>query len=150
MQRGTVAVLNGLHPSLSFTDSLRQHPQEVQTNGPTQYVTGSVLLLPNGFQGSPPRTRQRHENLTVFYGARQAGELPSFGRRESPPVSSPRRAILRSLDMARTTTELARLHQLSPSTVSYHLAKLYEAGRVSRNREGARVYYMARPSIASS
>ncbi|QKW08881.1 winged helix-turn-helix transcriptional regulator [Streptomyces sp. NA04227] len=53
--------------------------------------------------------------------------------------------LLTSLSEPRTTSQLAGLHQLSPSTVSYHLSRLHGAGLVTRTRMGSNVYYQCSP-----
>ncbi|MFP3990309.1 helix-turn-helix domain-containing protein [Streptomyces sp. E11-3] len=52
-----------------------------------------------------------------------------------------RSLLLTHLGIPRTTTELADQHHMSPSTVSYHLAKLHRIGLLKRTRVGKSVYY---------
>lgn len=52
-----------------------------------------------------------------------------------------RAALLADLDTARSTAELSARHDVTPSTVSYHLRVLHQAGMVSCRREGAFVLY---------
>jgi DNA-binding transcriptional ArsR family regulator len=78
-----------------------------------------------------------------------AVEYPLWGRTAPPArsagliqlVGTSRAAILRDLDEPRTTTELGRRHGLSKSTVSHHLAALYQAGLLVRVRNGKVVRY---------
>jgi len=56
-------------------------------------------------------------------------------------VGASRARILHDLDRPRSTTELSRRHQLSASTVSYHLGVLLDAGMVHRTRRGLAVEY---------
>ncbi|MFG2827909.1 helix-turn-helix domain-containing protein [Streptomyces sp. NPDC048434] len=49
--------------------------------------------------------------------------------------------LLRSLDRPCTTTRLAAVHHLSPSTVSYHLTRLHRAGLLTRLGDGSNVRY---------
>jgi DNA-binding transcriptional ArsR family regulator len=56
-------------------------------------------------------------------------------------LGATRNALLGDLETARTTTELARRHQLSPSAISYHLSILHRSGMVSRSRTGSAVLY---------
>ncbi|MFB9629389.1 ArsR/SmtB family transcription factor [Nonomuraea helvata] len=53
--------------------------------------------------------------------------------------------LLRALDRPRTTTDLAAELHLTPSTVSYHLARLLHAGLVTRVRHGHQVCYQRSP-----
>ncbi|MEU3822000.1 helix-turn-helix domain-containing protein [Streptomyces sp. NPDC030392] len=63
-------------------------------------------------------------------------------------VGPARLQLLADLALPRTTTELARRHQLSASTVSYHLSRLHRAGLVTRTRQANRVYYERSGSAA--
>ncbi|MET8349531.1 MULTISPECIES: ArsR/SmtB family transcription factor [unclassified Micromonospora] len=56
-------------------------------------------------------------------------------------VGPGRAALLHLLDMATTTTDLARLTGMSAGNVSQHLAALHAAGLVSRSRQGRHVLY---------
>ncbi|WP_405805364.1 winged helix-turn-helix domain-containing protein [Streptomyces sp. NBC_01187] len=56
-------------------------------------------------------------------------------------IGPTRRALPADLDVPRTTTQLAALHQLSPSTISYHLTQLHRAGLLTRARTRNSVYY---------
>ncbi|MFE1785495.1 ArsR/SmtB family transcription factor [Streptomyces sp. NPDC059506] len=56
-----------------------------------------------------------------------------------------RTALPAGLAQPRTTTELAALRHLSPSTVSYHLALLHRAGLATRTRSGSSVYHRRSP-----
>jgi hypothetical protein len=74
--------------------------------------------------------------------------------RQAQPASDPtaavlgatRAVLLGSLDAARTTQELSRLHGLTPATISYHLTRMHRAGLLTRHRTGIRVYYRRTPS----
>jgi predicted transcriptional regulator len=52
-----------------------------------------------------------------------------------------RAEILRQLDIARTTTSLAREIGLSASTVNFHLSIMATSGLLVAQREGRRVLY---------
>ncbi|MEU9513610.1 DUF5937 family protein [Micromonospora sp. NPDC048169] len=56
-------------------------------------------------------------------------------------VGGGRAALLRLLDAATTTTDLARLTGLSAGNVSQHLSALHAAGLVTRHRAGRHVLY---------
>ena len=56
-------------------------------------------------------------------------------------VGPSRAAILRDLDVARSTSELSARRELSPATVSYHLRVLLHAGLVRRRRDRRTVLY---------
>jgi Helix-turn-helix domain len=74
----------------------------------------------------------------------QCEQAAEISGRRSPVgnlVGHTRWELMASLGIPRTTTELARRHHLSVSTVSYHLARLQCAGMLSRVRQGNKVYY---------
>ncbi|SCL26046.1 DNA-binding transcriptional regulator, ArsR family [Micromonospora pallida] len=56
-------------------------------------------------------------------------------------VGTSRAAILRDLDVARSTHELSTRWRLAPATVSYHLGVLLRSGLVSRRRDRRVVFY---------
>ncbi|MGH3739678.1 MAG: ArsR/SmtB family transcription factor [Micromonosporaceae bacterium] len=47
-----------------------------------------------------------------------------------------RARLLADLDGPRSTAELSTRHDVAPSTVSYHLRVLHQAGLITRHREG--------------
>ncbi|GHD98281.1 hypothetical protein GCM10010339_04830 [Streptomyces alanosinicus] len=56
-------------------------------------------------------------------------------------IGQARFLLLSDLGSPCTTTELARRHHMSASTVSYHLLRLHRVGLLHRTREGSKVYY---------
>ncbi|MEU2391510.1 ArsR family transcriptional regulator [Streptomyces sp. NPDC007369] len=56
-------------------------------------------------------------------------------------IGHTRFTLLASLASAHTTSDLARHHHLSPSTVSYHLTHLHRVGLVTRAKTGKQVHY---------
>jgi DNA-binding transcriptional ArsR family regulator len=52
-----------------------------------------------------------------------------------------RAALLRDLDVARTTSELSERHSLAKATVSHHLGALAAAGLLIATRRGRNVDY---------
>ena len=50
--------------------------------------------------------------------------------------------MLAILDAPQTTTHLAERLSAAPSSISAHLKVLYDAGLVSRNRQGKQVLYV--------
>jgi DNA-binding transcriptional ArsR family regulator len=71
----------------------------------------------------------------------QEEEKPAVEAGGGSLLGATRNALLIDLAAARTTTELARRHRLTPSAVSYHLSILHRSGMVSRSRIGAGVFY---------
>lgn len=71
----------------------------------------------------------------------RGGDDPA-GRPPMAQLIGPTRArVLEVLDVSRTTTELARVLELTPATASRHATVLREAGLVSSRRQGNRVLH---------
>lgn len=147
-KRGLAHCLASLHPSVSYRDGTLCVANDTELNSaydreialvPSTLATRCFLALdhragyrlclvypalrPAGRGGGRPRTPQR------------AGEVLS------EVLGHTRLMLLSSLDRPTTTTRLAAVHHLSPSTVSYHLTRLYRAGLLTRLRDGSSVRY---------
>lgn len=68
-----------------------------------------------------------------------------FGDRLALLVGRGRASVIRALSAPATTTSVAEVVGLAPSTVSQHLSALSAAGLVTRRRAGARVLYALAP-----
>lgn len=82
------------------------------------------------------------------YPTRGVGSMwqaPSPAPDLAPVIGQARAALLVELTTASTTTSLARRTGLTPSGVSAHLARLVNAGLVTRQRAGRLVFYMRTP-----
>ncbi len=144
-RNGVGAVLDGLHPDVSFDgDSL-----DARFPGCASLIAAAgrdVVLVPSVF-------RWPHVTLSVDvpgpvvlgYPAQGAHDVWRSRDREDdglgPLLGVSRAALLRDLGVRRTTTELARRHQLAPATVSAHLSVMSAARLVSADRQGRHVYY---------
>ncbi|MEU6326956.1 helix-turn-helix domain-containing protein [Streptomyces sp. NPDC047049] len=146
-KRGLAHCLASLHPSVSYRDGTLCVANDTELNSaydreialvPSTLATRCFLALDHraGYRlclvypalrpsggGGRPRTPQR------------AGEVLS------EVLGHTRLMLLSSLDRPFTTTRLAAVHHLSPSTVSYHLTRLYRAGLLTRMRDGSSVRY---------
>ena len=155
---GIAGLLADLHPDLE----LQEHA--IRIDNPRHSIDhdlrgAGLLLVPCVFawphividQGSPG---ERHPSLT--YGPRGIGTLwPN----ELPPAAEDdalgallgrsRAAILVSVDLPRSTTDLARELGQSPPAVSAHLAVLRRNGLVTSWRNGRRVLYQRTPLATS-
>jgi DNA-binding transcriptional ArsR family regulator len=149
---GIASLLADLHPSLQLTD------QAIRINSVTDgdIDSGGLTLIPCvfvwprlwvelGLRGEPSLT----------YGARGIGTLwadrPAPTEREeaiSELLGRSRGEILISLEVPRSTTDLAREIGLTPATVSSHLSVLRRTGLVTCWRSGRRVLYQ-RTALAS-
>ena len=96
------------------------HPDVVMV---TYQSRGAALLC----DGPAPATADRTDRLAVLVGRGRA-------------------TVLRALATPATTTGLATMLGLAPSTVSEHLAALQTAGVVHRRRAGRRVLYGLEPT----
>ncbi|MGC5567817.1 ArsR/SmtB family transcription factor [Streptomyces sp. FR-108] len=113
-----------------------------------------LLLVPLVFaQGRMGCSTDQPDLLRVTYQARGAAVLaggaaadPVVGDRLVALLGERRAAVLRALVVPATTSALARLLGLAPSTVSQQLSGLRAAGVVHRRRAGRRVYYGLEPA----
>ncbi|MFJ6728409.1 ArsR/SmtB family transcription factor [Streptomyces sp. NPDC091281] len=113
-----------------------------------------LLLVPLVFaQGRMGCSTDHPDLLRVTYQARGAAVLaggaaagPVLGDRLVALLGARRAAVLRALTLPATTSALARLLGLAPSTVSEQLTALRAAGVVHRRRAGRRVYYGLEPA----
>jgi uncharacterized protein DUF5937/helix-turn-helix protein len=107
-----------------------------------------LLLMPSAF--SWPKVTMITAapwQPTVVYPARGVGMLWE-PERPAPPdalarlLGSSRASILSALDCPRSTTEIARILELTPGGVSQHLGVLHSAGLVQRRRDQRVVLYL--------
>jgi DNA-binding transcriptional ArsR family regulator len=146
LARGGIAeLMQDLHPSIELTDnSIRiASVAEGDVDGGSLTLVPCVFIWPRlwvelGLAGEPSLT----------YGARGVGALwqDSDGAAEEEDalgalLGRTRAAILVSLQLPRSTTDLARSLDLTPPTVSSHLAILRRGGLVTCWRSGRRVLY---------
>lgn len=152
---GVSAMLNDLHPQLQ----LRQSVICINQTCNRDYDLGGkgLLLIPSVFAGShlmfdpgspgPPSMVYRPRGLGTVW--ENNGTTPAAGDPLSALIGPARTGILRSAELPRTTTDLARGLGLSGATISVHLAILKRCGMVTSWRSGRRVLYQRTP-LASS
>jgi DNA-binding transcriptional ArsR family regulator len=124
---GVRNVLVRLHPDLLFDDTRLI----VQKSSDTHADLGGegVVLAPCVFAWPALRAARRYVGpQALFY---------------------PRVALLTSLELPRTTSELAALFNVSPAAISQQLKILYDSSLVDRRRRGRMVFYQ-RTSAASA
>lgn len=141
---GLSRALNNLHPTVTYQDRrLRiEHEDELDIAWDQP-----IALVPSTLAHRCFLVLQAPENggLRLVYPALR----PDAGADPEPPAQQSlgevlghtRLMLLRSLVRPRTTTQLAAAHHLSPSTVSYHLTRLFKAGLLERFRDGHAVRY---------
>jgi len=142
---GAEALFGGLHRSVRYRNGV----VELQKGFEAEVEPGGkgLLLIPVAF-GWP----DVHVIIdapwqpTLVYSPRGVARLWETGRLPTDEalgaaLGAGRAAVLKSLVVPSTTTELARSLASSPSAVSQHLARLRRAGLVEPHRRGRRVYY---------
>ncbi|GIH80002.1 ArsR/SmtB family transcription factor [Planobispora longispora] len=138
---GVGHVLHTLHPDLTWTG------QELRIDKPYDEIgelRGHELVLSPSLLAWPVLRVQLcdPDNAVISYPVREPFPARPGRRSALPDLLGPSRAaILRDLDVPRSTTELSHRHDLAASTVSYHLGVLLNAGLVARTRQGANVRY---------
>jgi DNA-binding transcriptional ArsR family regulator len=160
--RGTKAFTDGiftmftdLHPEITLVDRVlkidKPHHRDASYEGTQITLLPSVFIWPNLIIG-----HEAPNEFSLTYAARGVGRvwegLPSIansmGDLESL-IGRTRSAILRSLDVPMTTTQLARDLQQSPSTVNEHLTVLRGNGLLISWRAGRGVLYRRTPLATS-
>jgi DNA-binding transcriptional ArsR family regulator len=139
--QGVGALLDSLHPCVTWTGN------HIKVNRPIEGhldLRDTELVLCPTVLGWPWLAVQVTDpaDAMLFYpatGVGGASRLPS--RALHNLVGASRAAVLRDLDVPRSTAELSRRHSLAPATVSYHLGVLLRAGLVRRSRERHHVLY---------
>lgn len=155
---GIAAMINDVDPRLRLDQSTIRLDKTFKTFNQTREVGGTgVLLMPSVFGGSNLSFDPGRLGMpAIVYSPRGMGvvwEKNNLGAVTADPVSAligkGRTAILRSAELPRTTTELARELHLSGATISVHLSTLKRCGMVTSWRSGRRVFYQRTP-LASS
>ncbi|WP_330461618.1 helix-turn-helix domain-containing protein [Streptomyces sp. NBC_00820] len=144
---GTGAVLNSLHPDISWHDTtltIRSPFRATVPHAPTVIMIPTVTashLTP----GLDPLFH--HETVLCYPIPRTpaARHTTPDNHPAADVLGATRHALLLTLNQPLTTAELAERHRLDPSTVSYHLTRLHRAGLLTRTRHGHRVYYRRTP-----
>jgi DNA-binding transcriptional ArsR family regulator len=138
--RGVGALLGSLHDAVVWADgtlSIRSAWQEEFT------LRGAEIVCVPGVLAWPRLAIQLCDPEDAVLGYPAAG----VGRRAGAPhavdrlVGTTRAALLRDLDVPRSTASLATRHRLAPPTVSYHLKVLQRTGLVVAHRDGLFVLY---------
>lgn len=145
--RGTRELFAELDPSVSWQAGVLRVEKECQ-DGNLDLDERGLLLLPSAFVW--PNVMLVTEppwQPTMIYPARGVGMLWEPERQPPPDalarlLGGNRAAILAALDRPRSTTELARVLELSAGGVSQHLSTLHAAGLVSRRRAQRVVLYL--------
>lgn len=137
--RGVGAMLDSLHDAVSWGDgalTIRSAWQEELTLERADVVCVPAVLA------WPKLSVQLCDPSEAVLGYPAIGVGVPAGKRSTDRLLGPTRAaLLRDLDVPRSTAGLADRHRLSPSTVSYHLKVLQRSGLVVPHRAGQFVLY---------
>ncbi len=144
---GTRVLFDDLDPSIRWEGEVLRIDKDCLSS-PVELDERGLLLLPSAF--SWPKVMMVAEppwQPTLIYPARGVGMLWESERPATPDslaklLGSSRAAILAALDRPRSTTELARVLEISTGGVSQHLSVLHSAGLVSRRRAQRLVLYL--------
>ena len=142
VEHGIGAVLGSIHPSVVWTGlDLHVHKDfddEMHFTEDELVLVPSVLAWPKVLAQlcDPARAVLCYPAHGV--GVSAAGPNPGALARL---LGNTRAALLRDLDVPRSTTDLSKRHQLAPATVSYHLRVLHSSGLVTRLRDRRTVLY---------
>jgi DNA-binding transcriptional ArsR family regulator len=106
----------------------------------------TVLLTPSLFCWPRLRYSIESHRVSLSYPARGLAERwqptsNEVSKATADLIGATRAGLLADLDEARTTTELAARHNLTPSTASHHLRALHQSGLLERTRYGREVLY---------
>lgn len=138
--RGVGALFGSLHETVSWADGMlcfRSAWEERFTLRNVEIVCApAVLAWPRlSVQLCDPT------DAVLGYPAAGVGARPSAPPAVDRLVGATRAALLRDLDVPRSTTSLAARHRLSSPTVSYHLKVMQRSGLVTAHRDRQYVLY---------
>jgi DNA-binding transcriptional ArsR family regulator len=145
---GTRELFDDLDPSVKWRDGVLWIDHECCEASTVELDGRGLLLMPSAFAWPKVVMVTRPPwQPTLIYPARGVGMLWE-PERPAPPdalsrlLGSSRAAILTALDCPRSTTELARVVDISSGGVSQHLSVLHDAGLVCRRRVRKVVLYL--------
>lgn len=146
-REGLGVALRGIHHEMDYRDGIITLDLHCNSCCSCSVSADGLWLVPSAFCWPGAVCRLEGPAIVVGYPARGAARIWS----RSSPVDDPtalaaligrsRADILRSLHLPRSTTWLARRHNLSPGNVSTHLSVLADSGLLHSHRDGRRVLY---------
>jgi DNA-binding transcriptional ArsR family regulator len=146
---GLARVLDGLHPEIAFKRDLLQIHKPHHCHHHFDLAGTGILLVPCVFTWPTLSIDCCGVDQPVLvYPPRGVAELwrePSAALSESDPLAAlvgrTRATVLATVDLPRSTTQLAEQLDLSPAAVSQHLKILRQAALVTARRRGRIVLY---------
>ncbi|WP_331739311.1 ArsR family transcriptional regulator [Streptomyces sp. NBC_01187] len=140
-EHGLGYALGSLHETVRHGNGalrlLDRHSAEVSAGG-------NLVLFPSPWAHTwllSVDPQGRRPVYLIYPTSAGTASAPSGAANRSRGGSTTRDVLLADLKVPRTTTQLAAMHDLHPSTVSYHLAFLHRAGLITRVRDRNSVYY---------
>jgi DNA-binding transcriptional ArsR family regulator len=139
--RGLEHVLSTLHRDLRWTGT--ELHLTLPYDESIALTRADLVLMPTIlFRWGIGAQLDSSNSMSLAYPARLVNTAHNRRRQGLPELVGPTRAaILRDLEIPRTTTDLSHRHTLAKSTVSHHLGILLHAGLVARARDGGTVFY---------
>ncbi|MDZ5619435.1 helix-turn-helix domain-containing protein [Nocardioides sp. HM23] len=141
-REGVGAVLDGMHRDVRWTGGELRIAKPFDES--VRYRDQELVLSPSVLTWPRLTVQVVHESrgsvvfpATAFGEGRHRGGGGGLGEL----LGSSRAALLRDLDVPRTTTELSARHSLAKATVSHHLGALAAAGLLVASRRGRHVDY---------
>jgi DNA-binding transcriptional ArsR family regulator len=152
---GLTRVLEGLHPDVSFTDDVLQIDKPHHCSHRLDLTGTGIVLVPCAFIWPTVLVECCGvDQPSLTYPPRGVAELWEDPSDEvTDPLSAligrTRATLLASLDLPRTTTQLAAQLGLSPPAVSQHLKVLKDTALVTARRRGRMVLYQRTPTATT-
>jgi DNA-binding transcriptional ArsR family regulator len=152
---GLARLLANLHPGLAFADELLRIDKPHHCSHRFDLAGTGIVLVPCAFTWpSLSVDCCGVDQPALVYPPRGVAELWQDAQTEqgnplSALVGRTRAALLATLALPRTTTQLAEQLGLSPAAVSQHLKILHNAALVSDQRRGRMVLYQRTPAATT-
>jgi DNA-binding transcriptional ArsR family regulator len=148
-EAGPAGLFADFHTTISWRDGILDVDQPYK--GHVRLDGRGLLLVPSAFSWIAPATiTEPPWQPTLIYPPRGVATLWDTGGERTPQalagvIGATRAALLAELDAPRSTTDVARLLEITPGGASQHLTALREAGLVVSRREGRVVLYVRTP-----
>jgi DNA-binding transcriptional ArsR family regulator len=148
---GAAALFADLHPNIKWREAEATLHVDLPYHGHVTLAGRGLLLVPSAFSWVSPATiTEPPWQPTLVFPARGIATLWESGGERTPEalkrvIGATRAALLAELDAPRSTTDVARLVEITPGGASQHLGALKAAGLVAARREGRTVLYVRTP-----
>jgi DNA-binding transcriptional ArsR family regulator len=152
---GLARVLAQLHPSVAFAGELLQIDKPHHCSHRFDLAGTGIVLVPCAFTWPTLSVDcDGVDQPVLIYPPRGLAQLWEDTPAEQPDplgalIGRTRATLLATLDLPRTTTQLAVQLGLSPAAVSQHLKVLRDAALVTARRRGRMVLYQRTPAATA-